>query len=181
MNDSRYIDTAEAAKMLRPQLRKNFPGVKFSVRIDRYAGGSSIDVKWTDGPTAKQVEEIAHGFRGRRFDGMDDLSYGADSWYCPEHGARASHTWGTGDERDDVVSSRCCAQAELVHFGSGYVTANRTLSPEFEKELAKLVAHESGMSGWDMNTRLPEGSVFHYYPFDRVRDGVYRLSCDISR
>lgn len=143
---ARWIDTAEAAKMLRPQLKKAFPSVKFSVRISRYAGGSAIDVRWTDGPTDDQVSAVCAGFRGNRFDGMDDLEYGADSWHCVKHGARAARTYGTGDDRSGPAQSRCCDQAELVHFGSSYVSTSRALSAEFRAELENQVAKEAGES-----------------------------------
>lgn len=68
----RYIDTADCAKMLRAKLKEDFPGQKFSVRISRYAGGSSIRVKWVDGPTEKMVAPVANHFQGASFDGMTD-------------------------------------------------------------------------------------------------------------
>src|SRR5712664_1297342 len=51
---------AAAAAEIRAGLKKAFPGVKFSVRSDNYSMGSSINVKWVDGPTPKAVEKIAH-------------------------------------------------------------------------------------------------------------------------
>ncbi|HZA71487.1 MAG TPA: LPD29 domain-containing protein [Propionibacteriaceae bacterium] len=174
---ARYIDTAEVAKMMRPQLRRTFPGVKFSVRISRYSGGSSIDIRWTDGPTVKQVEAVTHAFQSARFDGMIDLQYSANSWYCATHGARVAETYGHGMGDDGPVESRCCAAAELVHFGSGYIHEVRELSDGFRSVLAVQVRHESGMDkDAPMDERLPEGSLYQLYPYDTVRDGVYRLS-----
>ena len=72
MTDRKYIDVTETAKLIRKALRESFPGVKFSVRSDRYSGGSSINVSWTDGPTGKQVERVAGAFQGSYFDGMID-------------------------------------------------------------------------------------------------------------
>jgi len=67
-----YMTTAETAKMVRTALREAFPGVKFSVRSSVYAGGSSIDVSWIDGPNARMVESVAGTFSGAYFDGMID-------------------------------------------------------------------------------------------------------------
>ena len=53
---TRYISTTETAKIIRQELAKAFPGIKFSVKSKSYSGGSSIDVGWTDGPTPKMVE-----------------------------------------------------------------------------------------------------------------------------
>lgn len=180
---ARYIDTAEVAKMLRPFLKREFPGVKFSVRIERYAGGSSVDVFWTDGPTVDQVEKVSNGFRGGRFEGMTDCAYSADSWFCPEHGARAAVTYGCDlGSNNDVQASRCCARAELVHFMAKHVSTHRTLSPEFTAELRATVARKSGLPAEaDDHTRLPEGSLYQYGPYDTVRDGIYRLSVEASR
>lgn len=179
---ARYIDTAEVAKWLRPFLKREFPGVKFSVRIERYAGGSSIDVFWTDGPTVDRVEKVTGGFRGGRFEGMTDCAYSANSWYCPQHGARAAETYGCDvASNNDVHDSRCCAWAELVHFMASHVFTHRTLSPEFTVELRAVVVRRSGLPADSGDyTRLPEGSRFQYGMYDTVRDGIYRLSREME-
>jgi len=69
---TKYFSTAETAKMIRKALAESFPGIKFSVRSKTYSGGSSINVSWTDGPTAKMVDAIAGTFSGAYFDGMQD-------------------------------------------------------------------------------------------------------------
>lgn len=179
---ARYVDTAEVAKLIRRQLKNNHPGIKFSVRLGRYSGGSSIDIRWIDGPTVKTVEKTTAAFAGRRFDGMIDLQYGANSWYCAEHGARVAVTYGHGMGLDGVHESRCCAKAELVHFGASFVFEHRELSDQFVSELAVKIRKDSGMPAQGaMTDALPEGSRWHYYPSDTVRDGVYRLSVDTPR
>lgn len=148
MSTARWIDTAEVAKMIRTQLKITFPGQKFSVRIDRYSGGSAVRVGWTDGPTDNEVRKVTDGFRGGRFDGMIDLAYSADSWFCPTHGAEMARTYGHSYNADDsgygvgnaIGASRCCCEAELVHMGSSYVSATRTLSDAFRAELQAQVA-----------------------------------------
>lgn len=132
---ARSIDTAEVAKMIRVELKKAHAGVKFSVRTDRYAGGSSISVGWTDGPTRDQVEKVTAPFAGARFDGMIDLKSYVDSWWCKEHGASVAHAYGHSYD-NGTVNPRCCAEAEAVSFGGDYVFARRTLSAEFTAELA---------------------------------------------
>ena len=44
------VSLTDTAKLIRATLKAKFPGIKFSVRSSRYAGGSSIDVRWNDGP-----------------------------------------------------------------------------------------------------------------------------------
>jgi len=58
MNTMRRLDITEAAKLLRRELREKFAGVKFSVRIDRFSMGESIDVRWLDGPATLLVDSI---------------------------------------------------------------------------------------------------------------------------
>lgn len=71
-SEPRYIDVADVAKLVRAALKETFPFTKFSVRIDRYAGGSSIDIHWTDGPEASEIHKITDQFSGAEFDGMTD-------------------------------------------------------------------------------------------------------------
>ena len=71
-----------AAKNVRIELARAFPGVKFSVTTSRFAGGDSLRVKWTDGPTVPQVDAISGRYQAGHFDGMEDLyTYRKDqSW-----------------------------------------------------------------------------------------------------
>ena len=67
-------ESAQAAKAIRKELKAAFPGVKFSVRSDNYAGGSSVHVTWDD-PAADQktVDEIIGKYQYGHFNGMDDI------------------------------------------------------------------------------------------------------------
>jgi Large polyvalent protein associated domain 29 len=173
----RYVDTAEGARMIRKQLKISFPGVKFSVRISRYSGGSSTNVYWVDGPTSAEVETVTNGFAGGRFDGMIDLAYSANSWWCDRHGALAAETFGHSYDADGgavgngPLASRCCASAELVHFGSSFVFATRDLSPEFRAELESAVAKQEGQP-YDPMTWIHNGYMSEL---------VYRLSRETSK
>lgn len=71
----------EVAKIARKELKEAFPGVKFSVRTSLYAGGSSIDVRWTDGPTKDEVGQVAGHLKGADFDGMQDLKIYRNNGY----------------------------------------------------------------------------------------------------
>lgn len=74
--ETTYVNLKDSAAELRKALRAAFAGTKFSVRGESYAGGASIHVRWTDGPTVAAVDEIAQGFAGASFDGMtDSMSY----------------------------------------------------------------------------------------------------------
>ena len=70
-----------AAKNIRIELKRAFPGVKFSVRGKSFSGGDSIDISWTDGPQSLQVERITGKYQQGSFNGMIDLyEYEASPW-----------------------------------------------------------------------------------------------------
>jgi len=76
-----YIGTTDVAKLIRKELKTHFPATKFSVRSERYSGGSSIDVSWTDGVPTKTVDKIIKPFEGSKFDGMIDLKTSKEDTY----------------------------------------------------------------------------------------------------
>jgi hypothetical protein len=78
-------NTALGAKNIKRLLSKEFPGVKFRVGSDLYAGGSTINVSWdgyTGTPDSRKVDAIIHeNFAYQRFDGMtDSTNYDNDPW-----------------------------------------------------------------------------------------------------
>ncbi len=107
-----YLSVTDTAKLVRAALKTAFPGTKFSVRSDKYAGGASIDVTWTDGPFEKDVEKITQRYQACDFDGMQDLrTY------------RPSTLVAFGGEVEDV------------QFGAHYVQTHRKLSDAYTAEL----------------------------------------------
>lgn len=99
-NAPRRLTTAQTAKLVRAAVKVAFPGVTFAVRSSNYSGGSSIDVTWTDGPQASNVETVVGRFAGADFDGMADCKVyrrilietpegpaepGADFVFCKRH------------------------------------------------------------------------------------------------
>lgn len=98
-----YISCAETAKLIRQELKSNFPGIKFSVRSKEYSGGASIRVEWLDGPSDNAVEYVVGKFEGATFDPSIDLkSYVTSEW-----------------------------EGEEVNFGADYIHCNRRLSRVF--------------------------------------------------
>lgn len=86
-----YVSCADTAKLIRKALKEAFPEVKFSVKSSVYAGGASIRINWSEGPTKGQVEAVGNRFKGADFDAMTDsksyrghamdgqpISFGAD-------------------------------------------------------------------------------------------------------
>ncbi len=64
---------AQAAKLIRQDLKKAFPSHTFSVRSDSFAGGNSVHIEWSDGPTNDQVQAITGKYQYGSFDCMQDL------------------------------------------------------------------------------------------------------------
>ena len=129
-----YIDTKDAAKLLRKALKRAFPAAKFSVRISRYSGGSSIDVGYTDGPKSADVEAVASQYQGKNFDGMIDMEYSSNAWLCPDGTVAFAETRGTGGSRgsvpDDIMAPPH-PDARLVRFPC-YVFVHRDYSENAE-------------------------------------------------
>lgn len=74
--DPKYV-----AKDIRKILKREFPDTKFSVKTERYAGGSSIHVRWVDGVSRYEVDKFIGHMHGSDFDGMEDLMYSNDRPY----------------------------------------------------------------------------------------------------
>ena len=101
-----YLSTAETALLVRERLKQEFPGIRFSVCSKSYAGGSSIHVGWTDGPTQREVEKITDPYEGAGFDGMIDLKYYVARWLYADGTVSLAHNPGTDGSRGDRKSTR---------------------------------------------------------------------------
>lgn len=136
-----YISTADTAKAIRLELTEAFPKVRFSVRSKVYAGGSSITIRWTDGPTKEAVDDVVGRFASRGFDGSIDLGYSIAHYALPSGkivGTKTSGTAGSGGyvaAHDDGP----IAGATLVTFGAGFVFTERSRSKEVEDRLLVIL------------------------------------------
>lgn len=68
---SRYKICGENMRM---ELKKKFPGTKFSVRYKSFSGGEEYFVTWVDGPTRDDVEEVINKYQDHHSD------YSGDYW-----------------------------------------------------------------------------------------------------
>lgn len=121
------ISVTETAKLIRAALKRAFPGVRFSIRSERYAGGASVDVEWSGTPPRRQVMEIARSYQGKNFDGMIDGSVYLKHWLLPDGStvlARNPGTKGSGGTIDEFNSEKPHPAARLVCFGADYVQTN---------------------------------------------------------
>lgn len=113
---AKYLTCAETAKLIRDALKGAFPGVKFGVRSHVYAGGASINVSWTDGPTTEAVDQAVRRYNGATFDGMQDLKE-----YLPP----------------TLVSFNKGEPVE-VHFGADFIFTRREISEGFRAALVPI-------------------------------------------
>lgn len=54
----------ETTSMIRKTLKTQFPGIKFTVRSDKFMGGAAIQIGWIDGPAAFEIDEIVSEYEG---------------------------------------------------------------------------------------------------------------------
>ena len=124
-----YIDTKDVAKIIRRMLKAEHPGVKFSVRLDRYAGGSSIHVGWDaefDAQTEKRnaLSKKLRAYGSAHFDGMTDSSYHTSTWLHAD-GYTVSDAYSSGAGYDKGWDNPNPGGAKLVNLGCGYVFGQR--------------------------------------------------------
>lgn len=148
MSDTEYISVTETAKLIRAQLKAKFPGIKFSVRSDQYAGGASINVGWMDGPLVSQVDAVIAVYAGGGFDGMIDMAYCKYAYLMPDGSATFAKTSGTTGSMGRVPSSQAIppsAKARKVRFLADYVHTSRKYSAAFYTRAAEKVCKQYGI------------------------------------
>lgn len=137
-----YVSVTDTAKLIRAQLKAQFPDQKFSVKSDKYAGGASINVSWTDGPTDSAVYAVVNGFSGQNFDGMIDMAYSKQAWLEDDGSAHLAYSPGTAGQRGsdpERVGSPRTPGARMVHFHADYVFTHREFSEEFLDQVAETL------------------------------------------
>lgn len=164
----RYLRTAEVAKLIRAQLKAAFSGVKFSVRSESFSGGSAIRVRWMDGPAEKAVEAVARAYEGARFDGMIDYAWSVSHWLLPDGTVQVAIDPGsamTAGMHGPDASIKPHDDAELVCFGSLYISCRRDLSPAFMQTLVNRVCERWGVPTPEVRVSDYDGSG--YLGYDR--------------
>jgi hypothetical protein len=169
MAEARSIDTKEAAQMLRVELKRRWPRIRFSVRFARYSMGSHINVSWTDGPAKRAVEEVACAYSSSRFDGMSDSTYYVRSWLLADGRAMvAIHGDVDGGSRGTLTEAPEPG-AELVVFYGSAPHCEREFSPAYQAACDKAWA---GLSAVEQSClRRTE----HFPQWDGFSDG-YKLA-----
>nr|EES0546569.1 hypothetical protein [Escherichia coli] len=63
-------EAATVSSNIRAELKKAFPGVKFSVKKLSF---DCVQISWTDGPTKTEVEAVSDKYEDGHFNGMEDI------------------------------------------------------------------------------------------------------------
>lgn len=179
-----WIRTKDLSALIRSALAKSFPGVKFSVRSHCYSGGSSINVRWTDGPTCKSVEAVADPFAMGGFDGMIDLKFPVGLWLAPDGSVSLAENRGTIGSMGMVADARGDAhdpRAILIRGGADFVFCNRDLSGQdaMREQVQRLICQRQGVTYEGPGTR----GIFGSFDRDCVSDHAARVlrETDFSR
>lgn len=97
--DDRYSGKL-AASNIRTELRRAFPGVKFSVRKSSHG---TVNVGWIDGPTEAEVKDIAGRYKRGHFNGMEDIYEDERPAWCEVFGG-AEYVFCDRDESDALIA-----------------------------------------------------------------------------
>lgn len=150
----RHSDYKTAANNLRTLIKREFPGVKFSLRASRGSYGYYY-LDWNDGPTRERMQKLVGMFDDKVRDRYND-----DLWDSVETGF--THTYGSLDvimQRDVTYETKCkvaeCFNLsmddhEQVSKADMLNAANNKLPEEWRQALVNLhVFYEvSTPQGW---------------------------------
>lgn len=105
-----YATAKLGAANIRTELKRAFPGIKFSVRSDSFSGGDSIDISWELGPTADEVQAITAKYQEGHFNGMEDIYEDDRDNIWPElfGGAKYVMTHRSESAGHDAVAAALC-------------------------------------------------------------------------
>lgn len=120
-----YISITDTAKIVRAELKRAFPTVKFSVRCNQYSMGCHLSVCWVDGPNEDSVREIADRYYGTGFDSMTDSTTHHDSEY----------------------------QGRMVHFSGSRPHCDREISADYEAKCGQAWEQLSEIEQLRLTTR----------------------------
>lgn len=129
-------DSAKAAALIRAEIKKAFPGLKFRCTSETYSGGSSIRVAYEDQPKEvhQAIKTLAKKYQYGHFDGMNDIYEYSNVLDLPqakyvfvdnamsdakreEYYQRLRTEWGGGDELPATYE-----EGRNVHFQGSWVS-----------------------------------------------------------
>ncbi len=91
---------SKPAVNIRKELKREFPGVKFSVRSDY----NSVRIYWADGPADAKVREITDKYNYGHFNGMEDIyEYDRDNMFTDVFGG-AKYIFTNRNETPELIA-----------------------------------------------------------------------------
>lgn len=175
MSEALYLSCADTAKIIRVELKKKFPGQKFSVRSDVYSMGASIDVRWENGVSLKAVEEVVKKYESSGFDGSIDLKYGKTHYLTKEGEIILGYSMGTQESMGCVPAFREPMPpegAKEIHLGADYIFCERKITEELQERIAReMAAHmNEEYKGLDSPCKIKEYDTWRNIVYKFVRD-----------
>lgn len=147
----RDVDAAETARIIRRVLSHEFPRQKFTVRSRRHeAGGGTIRVTWTDGPSEMDVQFLVQEYQGVVLDPSIQMGFRINHWLRADGRVLVRHSPGNIRDGGSIpeFDSRMFqhlmpADTEVVQFQSHDVRAVRKVS-DYQQQFADAVSHLYG-------------------------------------
>jgi hypothetical protein len=124
-NKGKSSSHAAAAAALRTELKTAFPGIRFSVTSDSFAGGDAVRVSWTDGPTTAEVKEFSGKYQYGNFNGMEDIYEYTNSREDIPQAKYVTESRSASDEITEQIKAALIAGKHLVEDFGHWSTEQR--------------------------------------------------------
>lgn len=128
---------------IRTELKRNFPGVKFSVKKESY---DCYNITWNDGPTTEQVDAIVGKYKTGTFDAYTDYHGSEDNPFSVQFGG-VDYIFTNKEVTDEGRKKVREMFPDLneqnfrsYHFENNIV-ARATISDSFDQVIYKLAYH----------------------------------------
>lgn len=162
-NKGKLSNQAAAAAAIRTELKAAFPFCKFSVTSESFAGGDSVNISWTDGPTIAQVETISSKYQYGKFNGMDDLY---ENTNCRDDIPQSKYVSESRSLSDEIVKIVSNALQAIKQYSPADLTDYRRNPQQEAKQLLYITDIPHNYTGlqvvpdYDNNRNEPYKIVF---------------------
>ena len=127
MQNLPWKKTTEVAIIIRSILKTNFKDYNFSVRSKSYAGGSSINISWTNGPTHKEVDSLVKHLQSVSHMDITDLVHHVP--FCEHDGEKfnsmADHIFSNRHETVEFITPIAAEAAVKYGYTGKYEIVER--------------------------------------------------------
>ena len=182
--ETENLTAAETAVIIKTALKSNFPEAKFSVTSKCFAGGSSVNVRWRNGPPENTVKTLVNQYKSAAFDGMIDMKTVRDHFLLPDGSATLAYdpgTQGSTGTHPRVDNSHQLATlppgTRRVCLGGSWVTCNRQVDNAGPKQndATKWLYDTQDIPNPTGNPLVDElkGHPVHNYAYRMVYDAAH--------